>query len=109
MRITDSIIADDRIEGVPTLVLANKQDEDSALAVEEIKEMFNKHVTRIGVSEGAVLPLSALKGCETMRAPTFVSCSVAYSDGVRQAVDWLFLRVQNSRKVRSMMTLCYNA
>lgn len=58
----DSIVADDRVEGVPTLVLANKQDEDSALPVEEIKERFNKHVTRIGVSEAAVLPLSALQG-----------------------------------------------
>lgn len=60
---TDSIIADDRIEGVPTLVLANKQDDEAAIPVEDIKEAFNKHVMRIGVSEGAVLPISALEGC----------------------------------------------
>ena len=55
-------MADDRVEGVPTLVLANKQDAVGSLAVEDIKEMFNKHVVRLNVSEGAVLPLSALRG-----------------------------------------------
>jgi len=76
------IVADDRVEGIPTLVLANKQDAENSSPVEEIKETFHKHVVRLNVSEAAVLPLSALKG-----------------DGVREAVDWLFLRVQNSRKV----------
>jgi len=57
------MIMDRRIEGVPTLVLANKQDsEHVVIPVEEIKEIFNRHVTKMNVSEGAVLPISALKG-----------------------------------------------
>lgn len=54
---------DRRVEGVPTLVLANKQDSQAtAVPIEEIKEIFNRHVAKMNVSEGAVLPISALKG-----------------------------------------------
>lgn len=60
--IFDSIIADRRIEGVPTLVLANKMDHPDAMNIEQIKEIFNKHVDKINVSEAAVMPISALKG-----------------------------------------------
>jgi len=81
-KVFESIVADHRVEGVPTLVLANKQDAEGSLPVEEIKEMFNKLIVqKLNVSEGVVLPISALQG-----------------DGIREAVDWLFIRVQNSRK-----------
>lgn len=60
---TESIVADHRVEGVPTLVLANKQDAEGSLPVEEIKEMFNKLIVqKLNVSEGVVLPISALQG-----------------------------------------------
>ena len=70
------IVTDDRVDGVPMLVLANKRDAPGAASVESIKEAFNKHVVRqrigdrahstqvrFNVSEGAVLSISALKAC----------------------------------------------
>ncbi|TKA51383.1 hypothetical protein B0A53_05314 [Rhodotorula sp. CCFEE 5036] len=78
----EEIVTDSRVDGVPTLVLANKQDCEGAMAVEDIKQMFNKLIVgKMNVSEGGVLPISALRG-----------------DGIREAVDWLFLRVHNSRQ-----------
>ncbi|GAA5825821.1 hypothetical protein JCM10212_003108 [Sporobolomyces blumeae] len=80
--IFETIVTDHRVDGVPTLVLANKQDAEGAIPVEEIKQMFNQLIVgKLNVSEGGVLPISALKG-----------------DGIREAVDWLFLRVHHSRR-----------
>lgn len=44
-------------------MLANKQDKEGSMKVEEIKQMFNKLIVdKLNVSEGAVMPISALKG-----------------------------------------------
>lgn len=59
---TETMALDRRIHGVPTLVLANKQDAENSLPVEQVKEMFNKHVVNLNISESAVLPISALEG-----------------------------------------------
>jgi len=75
-----TILKDKRIEGVPTLILANKQDDASSVPVETIKEHFNKQIANLNISECAVMSISALKGT-----------------GIRQATDWLLIRVQNSR------------
>lgn len=80
----DQIISDRRIEGVPVLVLANKMDNEDAMPIESIKESFNKHVALHNVSEATVMPISALTG-----------------EGVAQAVNWLLIRVQNSRQMHS--------
>ncbi len=59
----EEVVTDSRVDGVPTLVLANKQDCEGAMAVEDIKQMFNKLIVgKINVSEGGVLPISALRG-----------------------------------------------
>ena len=61
--ITETIVTDHRVDGVPTLVLANKQDCEGAIQVEEIKQMFNKLIVeKLNVSEGNVMPISALRG-----------------------------------------------
>ncbi|SCV70214.1 BQ2448_1608 [Microbotryum intermedium] len=79
----ETIVSDRRVDGVPTLVLANKQDAQGAMKVEDIKQMFNQLIVgKLNVSEGAVMPISALRG-----------------DGIREAVQWLFVRVQNSRQM----------
>ena len=101
--IFDSIVTDRRIEGVPTLVLANKMDQTAAMRIEQIKEIFNKHVDKMNVSEAAVMPISALKGLACVlhsqdidRLLTWIICS----EGVVQAVNWLLIRVQNSRRIQ---------
>ncbi|KAJ1993411.1 ADP-ribosylation factor protein 3 [Dimargaris cristalligena] len=70
-------------EGVPVLMLANKQDLPVAMPVEEIKETFNKIAYGLGARESKVLPVSALAG-----------------DGVRDAIEWLYTRLQFNRETR---------
>lgn len=53
---------DDTVEGVPVLMLANKQDMPTALKLEQIKEIFNKIAERLGARDSRVLPISALEG-----------------------------------------------
>lgn len=43
-------------------MLANKQDVDGALRVEEIKEVFNRIAVKLGARDSRVLPVSALTG-----------------------------------------------
>ncbi|KAG0292051.1 ADP-ribosylation factor protein 3, partial [Dissophora globulifera] len=66
--------------GVPVLMLANKQDVPTALKLEQIKEIFNQIAERLGARDSRVLPISALEGT-----------------GVKDAVEWLFLRVQRNK------------
>lgn len=56
-------MTDRRIDGIPTLVLANKMDLEGSMPLEDIKQMFNKLIVgRLNASEAAVLPISASTG-----------------------------------------------
>ncbi|KAI8971738.1 ADP-ribosylation factor family-domain-containing protein [Mycotypha africana] len=79
----EKMITNDAVEGVPVLMLANKQDVLGALKVEDIKEVFNKIAVKLGARDSRVLPVSALEG-----------------NGVRDAVDWLILRLQRNKMNR---------
>ncbi|KAI8821060.1 ADP-ribosylation factor family-domain-containing protein [Fimicolochytrium jonesii] len=76
----ESVITNDEVEGVPVLMLANKQDVPSAMRMHEIKEVFNPIAVQLGAKDSKVLGVSALKG-----------------DGVKDAVDWLFVRLQRNK------------
>jgi ADP-ribosylation factor related protein 1 len=58
----EKIIQNDDAEGLPILMLANKQDVEGALRVEEIKEVFNQIALKLGARDSRVLPISALEG-----------------------------------------------
>ena len=58
----EKIITNDEVEGVPILMLANKQDLPNSLKIEEIKEIFNKIALNLGARDSRVLPVSALEG-----------------------------------------------
>ncbi|KAI9246845.1 ADP-ribosylation factor family-domain-containing protein [Sporodiniella umbellata] len=78
--IFEKMITNDAVEGVPVLMLANKQDVEGALRVEEIKEVFNKIAIKLGARDSRVLPISALKG-----------------NGIEEAANWLILRLQRNK------------
>ena len=80
-RIFSAIVTNDQVEGVPILMLANKQDMTGALKVEQIKELFNPIAASIGARDSKVMSVSALRG-----------------EGVREAVDWLHTRIQRNRQ-----------
>ena len=58
----EKVITDDTVEGIPVLMLANKQDVPTALKLESIKEIFNQIAERLGARDSRVLPISALEG-----------------------------------------------
>jgi ADP-ribosylation factor related protein 1 len=72
------IITDDKVEGLPVLMLANKQDIqiDSKLEIAQIKDIFNKIAENLNANDSKVLPISAYTG-----------------DGVQDAITWLKNRV----------------
>ncbi|KAI9092885.1 ADP-ribosylation factor family-domain-containing protein [Phlyctochytrium arcticum] len=79
----ESVITNDSVEGVPVLMLANKQDVSTSLQVHEIKEIFNPIALHLGARDSKVMPVSALQG-----------------DGVEEAVNWLLVRLQRNRTHR---------
>ena len=125
-RIVDSVLSAPQILNVPLLLLANKQDSPNSLSVEEIRHDYEDYYQRKiesqrrnrydGSGDGndgtrreriaslEVLGVSAIEGYAptclalTNQPMTLMTCST----GVRDAVDWLFLRVQNSRRCVSM-------
>ncbi|KAG0254660.1 ADP-ribosylation factor protein 3 [Actinomortierella ambigua] len=61
-RALERVIMDDNVEGIPVLMLANKQDVPTAMRLEQIKEIFNQIAERLGARDSRVLPVSALQG-----------------------------------------------
>jgi len=68
----DKMIVNEALDGVPLLVVTNKQDIEGCLTVGEIKSVFNDSSHRIGRRDCLVLPVSALKG-----------------DGVDEGIQWM--------------------
>ncbi|CCC69222.1 hypothetical protein NCAS_0C02320 [Naumovozyma castellii] len=77
------IVMDDEVEGVPILMLANKQDMPERMEVQDIKEIFNQIAEHLSARDSRVLPVSALTG-----------------EGVKDAIDWMTLRLERNKKVR---------
>jgi ADP-ribosylation factor related protein 1 len=79
----DRVVASDHVEGVPVVMLANKQDVEGARQVEAIKEVFNKIAERMDAQDSTVLAVSALSG-----------------EGVKEAMEWIVTRMQHNRTNR---------
>lgn len=76
--ILEQVVSDDKLVGVPVLMLANKQDMsvDGKMDIAEIKEFFNPIAELLNAQDSKVLPISALTG-----------------EGVEEAVQWMKDRV----------------
>ena len=85
--VLESILQNESAEGVPILVLANKQDREDCVEVVRIKEGFVRKVFEgekgQNVRDSRVLPLSALTGT-----------------GVQEAVEWVRSRVKWNKEAR---------
>lgn len=57
-----NLITNPDLEGVPLLVLANKQDKPSCITLEEVKEVFNKSAAFLGKRDCMLHGISALDG-----------------------------------------------
>lgn len=56
------MIASEAVQGLPLLVLANKQDIPECMGVREVKPIFNQNAHLIGKRDCMVMPISALTG-----------------------------------------------
>ncbi|KAJ7282788.1 P-loop containing nucleoside triphosphate hydrolase protein [Mycena rebaudengoi] len=97
----DSVLSAPQILNVPLLLLANKQDSPNALSVEEIRhdyedwhqrkmESARRSVRRDGEDQS--------ERRERIASLDVMGVSAIEGTGVKAAVDWLFIRVQNSRR-----------
>lgn len=83
----ESILSEADAEGVPILVLANKQDREDSVEVVRIKEGFVRRVVE-GEKGGAV------------RDSRVLPCSALAGTGVKEAVDWISSRVKWNQQAR---------
>jgi ADP-ribosylation factor related protein 1 len=85
--VLEDLLQNSATEGVPVLVLANKQDREDCVEVVRIKEGFVRKVFEgdkgQNVRDSRVLPLSALTGT-----------------GVKEAVEWVCSRVKWNKESR---------
>jgi len=85
--VLEDVLQNEQTEGVPLLVLANKQDREDCVEVVRIKEGLVRRVFEgekgSNVRDSRVLPLSALSGT-----------------GVKEAVEWLCSRVKWNKEGR---------
>jgi ADP-ribosylation factor related protein 1 len=85
--VLEDVLQHSEAEGVPVLVLANKQDREDCVEVVRIKEGFVRKVFEgekgQNVRDSRVLPLSALTGT-----------------GVKEAVEWVCSRVRWNKEAR---------
>ncbi|KAF2087158.1 ARF/SAR superfamily [Saccharata proteae CBS 121410] len=86
-KVLEDVLQHEDTEGVPLLVLANKQDREDCVEVVRIKEGLVRKVFEGekggSVRDSRVLPCSALSGT-----------------GVREAVEWLCSRVKWNKEAR---------
>ncbi|PKS12692.1 hypothetical protein jhhlp_000900 [Lomentospora prolificans] len=85
--VLEDVLQNEETEGVPLLILANKQDREDCVEVVRIKEGLVKKVFEgekaSSIRDSRVLPVSALTG-----------------SGVREAVDWVRSRVKWNKESR---------
>ncbi|KAL0577462.1 ADP-ribosylation factor protein 3 [Marasmius crinis-equi] len=96
----DSVLSAPQILGVPLLLLANKQDSPQSLSVEEIRHDYEDwHQRKMeSARRSRHGDDSSNARRERIASLDVMGVSAIEGTGVRAAVDWLFLRVQNSRR-----------
>ncbi|KAJ7497781.1 P-loop containing nucleoside triphosphate hydrolase protein [Mycena latifolia] len=96
----DSVLSAPQILNIPLLLIANKQDSPQALSVEEIRHDYEDwhqrklESARRNVRNGE----GEMERRERIASLDVMGISAIEGTGVKAAVDWLFIRVQNSRR-----------
>lgn len=68
----EKMVASEALDGVPILVLANKQDVEPCLSIPDIKTAFSDCISKIG-----------RRDCLTQ------ACSALTGNGVREGIEWM--------------------
>ncbi|KDQ15330.1 hypothetical protein BOTBODRAFT_54886 [Botryobasidium botryosum FD-172 SS1] len=96
----DNVLSSPKILDVPLLLLANKQDSPSSLSVQEIRESYENWWQRRKAADRSQDDGDVQNGDreERMASLDVMGVSALEGTGIRDAVNWLFIRVQNSRR-----------
>ncbi|KIJ15004.1 hypothetical protein PAXINDRAFT_134294 [Paxillus involutus ATCC 200175] len=98
----DTVLSSPQILDVPLLLLANKQDTPTSLSVTEIRQDYEAWDHHRRESARRRHPEDEAEEGERRKSRIasleVLGVSALEGQGVREAVDWLFLRVQNSRQ-----------
>ncbi|KAG8840693.1 ADP-ribosylation factor protein 3 [Serendipita sp. 411] len=103
----DEVLTSPQISGVPLLLLANKQDADGSLTVQEIRENYeewwgrkqNQNQLNARAQGGQDHHHSeANEEHRRMASLDVMGISALKGTGVRDAIDWIYIRVQTNRK-----------
>ncbi|XP_074603679.1 ADP-ribosylation factor related protein 1 [Brevipalpus obovatus] len=79
----ENVIQNEQLEGLPLLIVANKQDLPEALSLERIKSIFQSSEELIGKRDFNYLSASALK-----------------SEGIQDGIDWMTDRIKENITLR---------
>lgn len=97
----DGVLSNPQILGVPLLLVANKQDSPQSLSVDEIRHDYEDwHQRKLESARRSTYGESDNNSDRRERIASLevMGVSALEGTGVRAAVDWLFIRVQNSRR-----------
>ncbi|KAF8326568.1 P-loop containing nucleoside triphosphate hydrolase protein [Cantharellus anzutake] len=94
--IFDAVLNHPRIMGLPLLLLANKQDLPDSFSVEAIRANYEEWWQLRNAEEAHRLGGRQIE--RRMASLNVMGVSAIEGTGIREAVDWLFLRVQNARR-----------
>ncbi|KAI5455347.1 ADP-ribosylation factor protein 3 [Naganishia albida] len=103
----DSVITSPRLLNLPLLLVVNKQDQPSALSVAEVRESFEAFqraalegdaASSAGEKDGAGGAEGLIKA-ERVATLDVLGMSALTGDGVKDAIEWLYSRVQTARRM----------
>jgi len=100
----DAVLSAPQILNVPLLLVANKQDSPMSLSVEEIRHDYEDWYQRKLESARRDRfaqdehEREAAQRRQRIASLDVMGVSAIEGTGVRAAIDWLFIRVQNSRR-----------
>eukprot|EP00055_Hartaetosiga_balthica_P018110 m.128688 g.128688 ORF g.128688 m.128688 type:complete len:197 (+) comp9453_c1_seq3:2221-2811(+) len=74
------LLSNRELEGVPLLILCNKQDTEGAMTTDEVKRTFNRSAHKLGLRDCKVIGASALNG-----------------DHILESADWLVDKMKSNK------------
>nr|ODN87330.1 arf/Sar family protein [Cryptococcus depauperatus CBS 7841]ODN87768.1 arf/Sar family protein [Cryptococcus depauperatus CBS 7855] len=101
----DEVLNSPRLLNLPLLLLANKQDSPTSLSVAEIRESFEAWQRSLSNRESDTRKSNEWDDggakAERMASLDVMGASALEGTGIRDAVNWLYIRVQNARKIET--------
>ncbi|CEL60644.1 ADP-ribosylation factor-related protein 1 OS=Homo sapiens GN=ARFRP1 PE=1 SV=1 [Rhizoctonia solani AG-1 IB] len=94
----ETVLAHPQILDVPLLLLANKQDAPNSLSVNDVRSSYEAWWQSRRIESGEDTPDGVIVGDDHRGSSLDVmGVSALEGNGIRDAIDWVFIRVQTAR------------